>query len=572
MNIAKILSGFGLILALPLWFGGDAIGQPTLPIEGNWFLENIQAPQNIPPSPTLEKIVIAIVDDGVRISHQDLKQFIWKNPNEIPDNGIDDDGNSYIDDVHGWDVSDNNNTVTPPLSRLKDYHHGTNVAGIVAQIARRAYGDAAFNRIQIMPIKSLSDRANSLYLKDGYKGIEYALNAGADIVICSWGVGHISSEESDILDRARKQGILVIASAGNIPEEREQFPAAHDSTLAVAALDQNDLKIEMSSYGQFIDLSAPGINIQSAGVLSDTDYKIVEGTSFAVPMVATGAALIKLQNPTFSSEQVEACLKSSAHIIDAPDSEFSAKIGAGKLNIKGAMKCSLLNKEIAEKNQIHNPRGFLYFKKSQKNIISWTIKPQGQIKGMSFKPRAMGGTPGKGVLSFFSDATPDAKLIASYLLSDLPKKIYVPGTTAHVTFEADQVGTSFNGLMEFRADTIDFRTLYCQDTKYLDNEGTFEDGSLRNDYSNNSDCKWLITAPEGNVINFKFSQFDTQPKEDLVYFFNGAGTHEKIMAIFSGPNIPPEFTTWRNQVLVWFVTSRENPGRGWKAEYRFLDK
>lgn len=572
MNITKTLSGFGLILALPLWFGGAANGQPTSTVKGNWFLENIQAPQNIPPAPKKEKVVIAIVDDGVRISHRDLIEFIWKNPNEIPDNGIDDDGNGYTDDIHGWDVSDNDNTVTPPPYRLKDFYHGTHIAGIVTQIANRAYGDAASQHIQIMVVKSLADRADRPYIKDGYRGIEYAMEAGADIIICSWGVGHISPEESDILNKARKQGILIVASAGNIPEERDQFPAAHDAALAVAALDQNDLKIEKSSYGQFIDLSAPGIDIQSASVLSDTGYKKREGTSLSAPMVASGAALVKLQNPGFSPDQIEACLKSSVQTIDNANSEYPAKLGAGKLNIKGAVKCRLFNEKVAEKNELHNPQGFLYFDSSSKNFMSWTIKPQGRFKGIFFKSRSMLGKPGNGVLNFFSNPSPDAKLIASFSLADPPKKVYVPGTTAYVTLEADQINTPSKGLVEFRANTIDFSKLYCQKTKYLDVEGTFEDGSGPNDYSENSDCKWLITAPKGKIIHFKFSEFHTQPKEDLLYFFNGSGTHEKIMAIFSGPNIPPEFTSWNNQVLVWFVTSKENPGRGWKGEYRFLDK
>ena len=553
-----------------LW--GYANGQPPSELEGDWFLENIQSPKNITPATKGGTIVIAIVDDGIRISHRDIKPFLWKNPNEIPDNGIDDDGNGYVDDIHGWDVSDNDNTVTPPPNRLKEFYHGTSVAGIVTEIARRAYGDDAPSRIQIMPVKSLADRVGRPYLKDGYRGIEYAVEAGADIIICSWNVGHISPEESDILEKAGKQGVLIVASAGNVPEERDQFPAAHDSTLAVAALDQNDLKIEKSSYGRFVDISAPGINVRSASVFSDSGYKKREGTSFSAPMVAAGAALVKLQNPEFSPQQVEACLKSSVQATDTSNPEFPAKLGAGKLSIEAAIECRLFKGEIEEKIQLSNPQGFLYFDGSGKNFISWTIQPQGQIKGISFKPRLIRGNSGKGVLKFFSNSSLEAKLIASYSIADLPKKIYVPGTTAYVTFAADNIESELNGLVEYRAEPIDFSKLYCRGTKYLEVEGTFDDGSGVNEYSNNSDCKWLISAPEGKVIHFKFSKFHTRPREDLLYFFNGAGTHEKIMAIFSGPNIPPELTTWNQEVLVWFVTNGSNAGEGWQAEYRFLDK
>jgi len=81
----------------------------------------------------------------------------------------------------------------------------------------------------------------------------------------------------------------------------------------------------------------------------------------------------------------------------------------------------------------------------------------------------------------------------------------------------------------------------------------------------------IPTAPEGKVIHFKFKEFDTEPKTDWVYFFHGSGTHEKIMAMFSGPDIPPELTTWGNQVLLWFVTNGVQQNKGWQVEYSFQD-
>jgi hypothetical protein len=81
----------------------------------------------------------------------------------------------------------------------------------------------------------------------------------------------------------------------------------------------------------------------------------------------------------------------------------------------------------------------------------------------------------------------------------------------------------------------------------------------------------LITAPEGKVVEFSFTEMDTQPRIDLIYFFDGSGTHEEIMAVLSGTEIPPVLKTWGNQVLVWFLSDSEVQGKGWKAEYRFVD-
>jgi hypothetical protein len=213
----------------------------------------------------------------------------------------------------------------------------------------------------------------------------------------------------------------------------------------------------------------------------------------------------------------------------------------------------------------------LHFNNSAEKSATWSIKPHGNFKGLWFRPVFGLEKAGKGILKFYSDVSSDAKLISSHSLDSFPETLFIPGTTAYVTFEPESTQRNVDWLLEYEAETINFSKLYCKGTKNLDVEGTFEDGSGSNNYSFNSDCKWLITAPQGKVIYIKFTEFDTEPKTDLLYFFDGSGTHEKIMAIFSGPNIPPELTTWHNQVLVWFVTDGKKQGKGWGAEYIFQD-
>lgn len=566
----KLFNSILLVVGIFILSGGISHGQSLT--DGTWFLDSIHARKNIKTASQKEKIVIAIVDDGVRITHKDLRDFIWKNPKEIPLNNIDDDGNGYVDDIHGWDVADNNNTVIPPRNRLKDFYHGTHLSGIVAKIAQIAYGDAAPNFIQIMPVKSLADRANQTYLKYGFKGIEYAISAGADIIICAWGVGHISPAESKILQEAHDKGILLVSSAGNFPEEREQYPAAHDSVLAVTAVNHENKKVSNANYGYFVDLSAPGINIVSTSVRSDTNYETREGTSQPTAMVAAAAALVKLQHPSYSMEKVKACLKSSAEVIDKYNpQQYSAKLGAGKLDIEEALECAVFSHETKDDNQLLNPQGYLHFNNPKGKPVSWTIKPHGIFKGLRFKPLSIQGKPGKSTLNFYTDQSPDSKLLASYPLASIPESIYIPGTTAYLSFEPKNSDNNLDWLLEYNAEPINFSKLYCRGTEYLDEEGTFDDGSGPNNYSLNSDCKWLITGPEGKVIHIKFTEFDTEAKTDKIYFFNGSGTSESIMGIFSGPDVPPQLTTWSNQVLVWFVTDGKKQGKGWKAEYRFQD-
>ncbi|MDA3898751.1 MAG: S8 family serine peptidase [Desulfobacteraceae bacterium] len=540
-------------------------------MEGDWFLEGIHAPRSILPISPKRTIVIAIVDDGVRVSHQDLHEFIWSNPNEIPANGIDDDGNGYADDIHGWDVADANNTVTPPDNRLEEFYHGTHLAGVMTRIARRAYGDSAAERIQIMPVKSLADSAGRTYLKDGYKGIEYAIQAGADIILCAWSVGQISAEESRTLRNAERKGILIVGSAGNFSQRTEQYPAAFETVLAVAAINQQAQKTEISDYGLFVDLSAPGIDVLGASARSDTDYETREGTSQAAAIVAASAAIVKLQHPSYSWREVTVCLKQSAEPIDAVNQRYTASLGAGKLNLKAAIECNVFNDEPTQSVALVNPQGYLHFDRRRGETAAWTITPQGESKGIRFRPQFDNKQTSGGTINFYAGASADALLVASHSLTELPESIYVAGTTAYVTIETKGKIKPLTLLMDYKAEPIDFRCLYCTGTKNLDVEGAFDDGSGPNDYSYDSDCKWLITAPKGKFIQIKFSEFDTQAKIDKVYFFDGGGTHEDIMAIFSGPNIPPELTTWHNQVLVWFVTDSEEQGKGWRAEYRFVN-
>ncbi len=541
----------------------------ALATQGDWVMQDVNAPADMTPGDKSKTLIVAIVDDGVRITHQDLAEFIWRNPLELPGNYIDDDGNGYVDDINGWDVSDGNNEVTPPPERLEQYSHGTRLAGIVAQIARRAYGDAAPDFVRIMPVKSMSDDADKLYIKEGFTGIRYAIDAGADIIICAWGVNQISRNEARILAEAEDRGILIVASAGNFPQELDQYPAAYPSVIAVAALDQEGRLAEKSGFGQFVDIAAPGLDIRTSSANSDNAYETTEGTSFAAAIVAGAAALVGVEHPGYSALQINACLLSSVDVFDRIPEKLSGKTGAGKLNIGAAIKCDLLQQPAQSEYVLSASKGFLHIKSAGDDKTAWLIEPPGKFKGIRFRPAATGQVSGKGTLRFYSEKSPGANPIAELRLDKLPESLYIPGSVAYVTLEAEADDEDVLRLLEYEFETINFSTLYCDGTEQLKVEGTISDGSGPNDYSPASDCKWLITAPEGQVIHFRFVEFDTEAKTDFIYFFNGAGTHEDIMARFSGPDIPPELTTWQNQVLVWFVTDRQNQAKGWKAEVRF---
>ncbi|NCF20860.1 MAG: S8 family serine peptidase [Haliea sp.] len=536
----------------------------------HWFVDAINTPAIATHERRKEAILIAIVDDGMRITHEELADFIWTNPNEKPGNGIDDDGNGFIDDVHGWDVSDHDNDVSIPDYR-PDYYHGTHLASVVARIARAAYGDSAPEYIKLLPVKSIADDAATTYIKDGYKGIRYAIQAGADIIICSWGVGHIGPSESAILKEAADKGILVVAASGNIPQELDQFPAAFDSVLAIGSVERDGAKTHKSIYGQFVDIAAPGTDIHGAGIESDESYDTRSGTSFSTAMVAAAAALVKQQHPKLSATEVEACLLSSARPIALPSKEFSGKLGAGTLDVGAAISCQLFADDSPQSSQLFHSKGFLRATSKGSRTANWSIQPEGEISGLRFKPIRNRKQLSKGRIEFRAGPSSDSEIVASYALDAMPEDIFVPGTSAYVTLEMKGRRKNLDWLIRYEADAIDFKTLYCRDIRELRVEGSISDGSGPNPYSARSDCKWLITAPEGKVIRFQFDTLDTEPRTDMIYFFDGAKTNEQVMALLSGNELPPVFTTWRNQVLVWFVSDDGTQGQGWSATYTFED-
>lgn len=544
------------------------LGQSTDARE--WFVESINVTSNPARLDKADAVIIAIVDDGIRVSHEAIESFIWTNPGEIPGDGVDDDGNGYVDDVHGWDISDRDNVATPPEDR-NDFGHGTHIAGIVAQMVRAAYGARAPELIRIMPVKALADDAPTTYIRDGYAGIDYATTMGADIIIAAWGVGQISPEEEHILRRAADAGIVIVASSGNLPEERDQYPAAHAAVLAVGSIEKNGEKTHDSAFGQFVDLSAPGSGIRSAGTGSDDGYEVRDGTSFSATMVATAAAMVKLQHPSLSPQEIEVCLKASSKNVPVPPTELKGKLGAGALNVQAAVACDLLFAESAVTNTLTGSKGFLRANRKPGSSMTWTIEPDGEYKGIRFNPVTDRKSSTDGRIEFRNRPSLDSKIIASYTLDNLPESIFIPGSRAYVSFEPRRKRSRADWLLEYEAETIDFSTIHCSATKEIRSEGVLADGSGPEDYSANTNCKWLITAPIGKVVHFTFDEIDTEPRTDMIYFFNGAGTNEKIMAIFSGQELPPELSTWSNQVLVWFVTNGQNQGRGWQARYRFMD-
>jgi len=246
-------------------------------------------------------VVIGILDTGIDINHHELSGSIYINPNEIADNGIDDDGNGYIDDVYGWDFANDDASVYD--SAELDLH-GTYVAGIIA--AKHNNGGIAgiAPNIKIMPLKFINGTTG--YTCDAIEAIEYAMAMGIKIINCSFGG---TDDNLALKDAMQNSGILFICAAGNRGGNSDDFPvypASFDlpNIISVASVDTMGVLAGFSNFGSKIDVVAPGTNILSTS--PDNGYDYYSGTSSSAAIVTGIAALLKSSLPTISIEDIKA--------------------------------------------------------------------------------------------------------------------------------------------------------------------------------------------------------------------------------------------------------------------------
>jgi len=236
------------------------------------------------------EIVVGVIDTGVDYGHPDLAANIWINPGEVPDNGIDDDGNGLVDDVRGWDFGDDDN------DPMDTYSHGTHCAGIIAAVGDNGIGVVGVAwKARIMPLKASLGSLGSLPSSAIVDAIHYATRMGVDLTSNSYGGPSYFQPMKDAIDEAGAQNILFVASAGNDSEDTDtnpQYPSAYTSAniISVAASDREDNLADFSNFGAAsVDLAAPGVDILSTVLFGVYGWK--SGTSMATPFVAGACAL-----------------------------------------------------------------------------------------------------------------------------------------------------------------------------------------------------------------------------------------------------------------------------------------
>ncbi|MBE0477420.1 MAG: S8 family serine peptidase, partial [Coriobacteriia bacterium] len=285
-------------------------------------------------------VVVAVCDTGVDITHEDLAGNIWVNPGEIPGNGIDDDGNGKIDDVHGWDWFNGDGTVSDPDDGDR---HGTHVAGTIGAVGGNAVGITGISHdVSIMVLKHIGPVHGNLF--DAAAAIVYAVDSGAGVINHSWTAAGTIGALDDAISYAGQHGVINVAAAGNngtSNDELPYYPAAMDApnVIAVAATDHDDMLPTdgywaWSNWGSNVDLAAPGDRILSTVPGS---YASSSGTSMASPHVTGVVALLKAAFPAAPMEEIRARVEETVDRRDVPFGLYGRVRTGGRLNAASAL-------------------------------------------------------------------------------------------------------------------------------------------------------------------------------------------------------------------------------------------
>jgi subtilisin family serine protease len=366
-------------------------------------------------------VIVAVIDTGIDRGHPDIKDHLWTDPGEIPNDNLDNDNDGLVDDVFGWNFLDSNRDTMELRSSSQSSiaGHGTFIAGLIALIAPNA---------KIMPIRAFSaDGVGDAF--SVAQGIKYAVDHGAQVINLSFGSTEDSPVLHDAISYANQRGVFLIAAVGNENKPNDsapQFPANWSAeVMSVAAVDGNNRKAGFSNFGSNVSVSAPGLNLISLFPEANNtpDYAVWSGTSFATPLATAEAALLLEDNPRRSARDI---IESTAINIDNNNPGFTGKLGRGRIDALRALQS--LDSVTTNRSEI--------------TLLPTAIEPQSQGKA---EVSVIGGE------QKFEIETGQLQPRAAYKIV-VDGNVIIDGTSAADPNRARAITTNFGALkIEFRS-------------------------------------------------------------------------------------------------------------------------
>lgn len=298
------------------------------------------------PNANPTEVIVAVVDTGVDHDHEDLKDIMWVNSAEIPGDGIDNDDNGYIDDIHGINTLVRDADGKATMDTMASHWHGTHVSGTIAATQNNGVGIAGVaSNVKIMAIRTVPDNADELD-SDIVEAYLYAANNGAKIINCSFGksVNEGGMVVSDAIKAISKKGVLVVASAGNDSmgpfrwhdvDTSPKYPAAfaNDNLLVIASTTNSGSLSNFSNVGLVsVDVASPGSDIYST--INNNKYSMASGTSMAAPNASGVAAMVLTYYPRLKVKSLKKILMDSVVKVPAFEDKM---VSGGRLDLKNAL-------------------------------------------------------------------------------------------------------------------------------------------------------------------------------------------------------------------------------------------
>lgn len=466
-------------------------------------------------------VVVGVIDEGIQASHPDLAANIWTNPGEIAGDGIDNDGNGYIDDVNGWDFFTNDATIFDGATNPSIDSHGTHVAGTIGGVGNNGQGVAGVNwSVKMISAKFLGAGGGSI--SAAISAVNYLVDAkirhGANIVAInnSWGGGGFSATMAAAINRAGDAGILFVAAAGNSGTNNDtsaNYPSNYECTnggtrgwdcvVAVAATDRNGALASFSQFGaSTVDLGAPGVAITST--VPNNSYASYDGTSMASPHVAGAAALCASMDPTLSAPAIRSALMGSA----APTAALNGRsVTGGRLDI-GTMTqyCLVPTQPVSG-----GPTGLVATASAEDSIsLAWTDGALYESRYEIERASAVAGTCG--TFALVGQAPGNT---ASYSVSGLP-------ANTQYCFRVRAVN-GFNGLSASAYSNVAPATTLAPPPPYVCTDTPFSwvDATLGTQYVLGDDASVNVNLPFG--VSFYGTNYTTAVISSNGYLRLGSG-------------------------------------------------
>ncbi len=493
-------------------------------------------------------VVVAIVDDAFDLSSEPARGFWFDsaqarrhaNPALAP-----------------WDLADQDGDVSAPKARAAEFWHGTAEGNLLAERLGQFLGKDAPTLVRFVAIKVLSDAMTRPDMSLGYSGIERAARAHADVILCAWSGGTPGPAQVEMVLRAQRGGALVVAAAGNEATRRPQYPASLPGVVAVGALDSTGRCKFLSCRGDWAALSAPGDTEKVSVRPLLPDSVGFSQTSRAATEVAALAVALEADHPAWTSDKIRQVLMASTMLLEPRYPGVSGTLGAGALDPVHALVGSW-DARLPSDMERH-PAGMLPLSRRP-----WKVDLDGPGSFRGIRLGLVGAVdPALRIRATASDGQG-----YDWTVQKLSQGVEIPYPSLSLVWN----GTSKpGGFLEFRKLELDSSTLFCRGTRELAGDsGQASDGSGSAPYAHECDCKWHIHVSPGHRIRLDFDTFQTAAGLDQLHIFHGTATlPENLLALFSGPRLPPPLVSPGDDLLLWFPSSTTGVGDGfsfhWKA-------